>query len=107
MSFSCTLGSLASQPLTPNGNSLGWILTKNGEPHPAHSALRGSRNTITVERAMVESPREVCICNKSNPLQNRNESEVHKRTHGASTIASFLTVIQNFLRFEEPRNKAR
>lgn len=54
---------------------------------------------------MVESPREVCICNKSNPLQHRGESEVHKRTHGASTIASFLTVIQNFLRSENQEIK--
>ena len=34
------------------------------------------------------------------PISTRNEPEIHRRTQGASTIASFLTVFQNFLRSE-------
>ena len=54
---------------------------------------------------MVESPREVCICRNSNPSQREMGRDVHRRTQGASTIASFLTVIQNFLRSENQEIK--
>lgn len=54
---------------------------------------------------MVESPRKyVYVINPPHFLY-KSELEVHKRTQGASTIALFLTVIQNFLRSENQEIK--
>ena len=53
--------SKAKVPLTPHGK-LNWYKRKAGARYHAHSAPRGPEIAIATERAMVEGPREVCIC---------------------------------------------
>lgn len=65
MSFGCTLGSLAVAAIDSKWQFFRVDINEMREPTPCSFRFSWPTTAIATERAMVEGPREVCLCKYS------------------------------------------